>query len=352
LVALRVRLEKLKKNYGQTQVVKGIDLCIEEGALHFFLGPSGCGKTTTLRILAGLEKASGGKIFFNDEDVTHKAPAEREIGMVFQNYALWPHMSVQKNIEYGLQVKRLDKRTIAERLGEVLDFTQLKGYEKRLPGQLSGGQQQRVALARALAVRPKLLLLDEPLSNLDAQLRLEMRDNISRIHRESQITMVYVTHDQKEALSMGTAISVMNTGEIIQTGAPKELYFHPETAFIARFIGETNLISIDATTFGTKALGNLKVKNTLSSAQTASLRPEAFRVDFFSRGFSDNLNVFELELIRSSYQGEAEQFIFKALDGSEIKVLEFNVPEHTLKSGDKVRIGLDPKDVVLLREGL
>src|SRR5690606_26472027 len=242
LADVEVRFEKIEKRYGDFYAVRDLDLTIKDGALHFLLGPSGCGKTTTLRMLAGLEKPTGGRLLFDGKDVSKMPAADRGIDMVFQNYALWPHMTVHKNIEYGLKLRRLASAAVKLRLDEVLDFTRLTPFAERFPGQLSGGQQQRVALARALAIRPSVLLLDEPLSNLDAKLRLEMRDNISRIHKQTGITTVYVTHDQKEALSMGTMISVMHAGLLIQTDTPRSMYRRPSTAFIAGFIGETNIL--------------------------------------------------------------------------------------------------------------
>ena len=238
---MKVTLDNMTKKYGSVTAVHSLNLEIQDGALHFLLGPSGCGKTTTLRILAGLETPSSGRILFGDTDVTHRPAAQRGIGMVFQNYALWPHMTVKENVEYGLKLKGLSKKEIEIQLQSALELTQLTAFVDRYPGQLSGGQQQRVALARALAIRPSVLLLDEPLSNLDAKLRLEMRDNITRIHRQTRITTIYVTHDQKEALSMGTEVSVMRAGHLIQSETPRRLYHHPRNAFIANFIGETNL---------------------------------------------------------------------------------------------------------------
>ena len=239
---MKITFENISKKYGNTFAIKELSLQIADGELHFFLGPSGCGKTTALRILAGLEVPSGGRILFDQQDVTNFRAVDRNVGMVFQNYALWPHMTVYKNIEYGLKIKKGARAAIAARVKEVLALTQLDRFASRLPGQLSGGQQQRVALARALATTPNVLLLDEPLSNLDAKLRLEMRANLLEIHRQTKITTIYVTHDQKEALSMGSSITVMRAGEVMQSGTPRQLYDHPANAFLAGFIGETNLL--------------------------------------------------------------------------------------------------------------
>ena len=315
-----VRFERVVKKYGTTFAVKDLDLHIQDGSLHFLLGPSGCGKTTTLRMLAGLEDVTSGRIFMGNVDVTHKAASDRGIGMVFQNYALWPHMTVLKNIEYGLKLRKLTPKEIQQRVDDVLEITQLKSYAKRFPGQLSGGQQQRVALARALAIRPNVLLLDEPLSNLDAKLRLEMRDNIIKIHRQTKITTLYVTHDQKEALSMGTEVSVMRAGLLVQTDTPRNLYDKPNTAFIAGFIGETNFIH--GVYLGREAKGLHRVKTSLGELLVGrsvrdfklndkvllSIRPEQIRLAPNSEQ-GDAINSLSLQLESITFLGEHEQVL-------------------------------------------
>lgn len=357
---MEVRFEGVVKRYGNVTAVKKLDLTIQRGALHFLLGPSGCGKTTTLRMLAGLEAPSEGRILFDGRDITAMPAAERGIGMVFQNYALWPHMTVQENIEYGLKLRKLTSKDLAERVREVLDFTQLTAFASRLPGQLSGGQQQRVALARALAIRPNVLLLDEPLSNLDAKLRLEMRDNICRIHKQTGITTVYVTHDQKEALSMGTQISVMRAGHLIQTDHPRRLYHMPVSPFIAGFIGETNLIEgrlfeRRGEGFAVKtALGTLIAKHIaptapqdLGSKVTLSFRPEAVAVDFNGASLSGD-NMLELSVEHLTYLGESEQLALRGPDQLALKAAVFNPPDHDLQDGKPVRCRVLPEDVLIL----
>ncbi len=358
---MEVRFEKIVKRYGETFAVRSLDLTIASGALHFLLGPSGCGKTTTLRMLAGLEKPTSGAILFDGKDVTGLPAAERGIGMVFQNYALWPHMTVRKNIEYGLKLRNLGAAEQKKRLDDVLDFTQLGPYAERYPGMLSGGQQQRVALARALAIRPKVLLLDEPLSNLDAKLRLEMRDNISRIHKQTGITTVYVTHDQKEALSMGTSVSVMRAGNLIQTDTPRRLYHDPATPFIAGFIGETNLIAgvyegtengrhVVRTGFGRVLAGKMRpeVRAIPKEAVTLSFRPEAIKVDFSGKDTMARENPLRLALEHLTYLGESEQLQLKASDRTVLKAAIFNPPDHGLKDGDAASCWVDPADVLVL----
>ncbi len=239
---VRVKLVELCKSYGAVKAVDKVTLEIEEGELFTLLGPSGCGKTTTLRLIAGFELPDHGRILFDDEDVTLKKPYERGTAMVFQNYALWPHMTVFENVAYGLRIRKLPKKEIEERVERALELVKLKGLEERYPTQLSGGQQQRVALARALVVEPRVLLLDEPLSNLDARLRIEMREEIKRLQKKLGITTIYVTHDQEEAMSISDRIAVMDKGRVLQVGTPKEIYFKPRNIFTATFIGKTTVL--------------------------------------------------------------------------------------------------------------
>jgi len=239
---VKVTLKNLTKKYGKVIAVDDISLEIKDGELFTFLGPSGCGKTTTLRLIAGFEMPDKGQILFNDTDVTYKKPYERNTAMVFQNYALWPHMTVYENIAYGLKVRKYPKEEIKRKVKDALELVKLEGLENRYPNQLSGGQQQRVALARALVVEPDVLLLDEPLSNLDAKLRIEMREEIKRIQKNLKITAIYVTHDQEEAMSMSDRLAVMNKGKVLQVGTPEEIYFYPKNLFVATFIGKSTII--------------------------------------------------------------------------------------------------------------
>jgi|TARA_Y100000310_G_scaffold286082_1_gene309968 ABC-type Fe3+/spermidine/putrescine transport system ATPase subunit len=351
---MQVIFEGVTKRYGDFPAVLGLNLTIEDGALHFLLGPSGCGKTTTLRLLAGLEEVTEGKIFFDEQEVTRTPSAERGIGMVFQNYALWPHMTVLENIEYGLKLRKLSRAEEKTRLDDVLGYTKLDQFADRLPGQLSGGQQQRVALARALAIRPNVLLLDEPLSNLDAKLRLEMRDNITSIHKQTGITTVYVTHDQKEALSMGTAISVQRAGRIIQTDAPRRLYHYPQTPFIAGFIGETNLISgnylgdgrVD-TDLGVLTAGRHEGDFSKGDSVVVSVRPEVIDIHIDAEP-TDAANTLNLKLARLTYLGDNEHFHLQTTDGIDIKASLFNVAQHDLSEGDTVTCSVAPEALLIL----
>jgi ABC-type Fe3+/spermidine/putrescine transport system ATPase subunit len=242
---MRIAVENLTKRFGSLAAVSEVSLAIEEGEMFTLLGPSGCGKTTLLRLLAGFYTPDAGEIRFGNRVVNAVPPHERGIGMVFQNYALWPHMTVSENVSYGLKLRKVSSSDMATRVQGVLAKVGLTGLGERYPGQLSGGQQQRVALARALVLNPQMLLLDEPLSNLDAKIRVQVRAEIRKLQKELGITAVYVTHDQEEALAMSDRIAVFNLGKTCQVGPPKALYERPTTRFVADFIGINNLI--DAT---------------------------------------------------------------------------------------------------------
>ncbi|WP_372637316.1 ABC transporter ATP-binding protein [Cohnella sp.] len=237
-----VTFRNLTKRYGDNTAVDGIDFSIKEGEFFTILGPSGCGKTTLLRMIAGFNSIEDGQILFDDRVMNDIPAYQRNIGMVFQNYAIFPHMTIQKNVAYGLKARKLPKADIAERVGDMLKLMHIEKYRDRDPSQLSGGQQQRVALARALVIHPTILLMDEPLSNLDAKLRIDMRIAIKKIQKDLNITTIYVTHDQEEALAMSDRIAVMNAGVVEQIGTPLEIYSKPATAFVAGFIGTTNFL--------------------------------------------------------------------------------------------------------------
>jgi len=239
---MRITVQNLTKRFGPLAAVSEVSLSIEEGELFTLLGPSGCGKTTLLRLIAGFYAPDTGTIHFGDRLVNAVPPHERGIGMVFQNYALWPHMSVSENVSYGLKLRKVSSSEIAERVRGVLHKVGLTGLGDRYPGQLSGGQQQRVALARALVLNPQILLLDEPLSNLDAKIRIQVRAEIRKLQKELGITTLYVTHDQEEALTLSDRIAVFNQGKVFQVGPPKALYEQPANRFVADFIGINNLV--------------------------------------------------------------------------------------------------------------
>ncbi len=239
----RVRCVQITKRFGDTVALDAISLDVEPGELFFLLGPSGCGKSTLLRLIAGLLAPTSGRIRFDDRDVTSLGTEQRNAVMCFQSYALWPHLTVRENVRFGLDVRGLGRAEQQRRVDEVLQLVQMAAYAARKPNELSGGQQQRVALARALVVTPDCLLLDEPLSNLDARLRLEMRGEIRRICKDTGVTTIYVTHEQKEALSIADRVAILDRGQIQQIGAPREVYLRPASRFVAGFIGETNLLS-------------------------------------------------------------------------------------------------------------
>ena len=279
-----VTIQGVVKRFGAVTAVDAVDLTVADGELFTLLGPSGCGKTTLLRLLAGFYQPDSGTIRFGDRVVNGLAPYERRIGMVFQNYALWPHMTVAENIGYGLRLRRLRGADLAQRLQEGLRKVNLVGFEARYPGQLSGGQQQRVALARALVLNPDILLLDEPLSNLDAKIRIQVRAEIRRLQRELAITTIYVTHDQEEALSLSDRVAVMRDGRVLQVGPPRDLYERPPTRFVADFVGTNNLVPGEVESRGAEggdmvvrtALGPLRAiaNGAVSARCVLAVRPE------------------------------------------------------------------------------
>jgi putative spermidine/putrescine transport system ATP-binding protein len=240
-----LELTRIQKSFNETVAVEDFNLCVTKGEFISLLGPSGCGKTTTLRMVAGFDYPTSGRILLDGKDLTLLPPNKRNVGMVFQSYALFPNMTVGENIGYGLKVAGKQKQEIEQPVRDMLSLIQMENYTKRYPNQLSGGQQQRVALARALAFHPKVLLLDEPLSALDAKIRMELRGEIRRIQQQLQITTIYVTHDQEEALSLSDRVVVMSNGKIEQVGTPSQIYNFPQTEFVARFVGQINLLPVE-----------------------------------------------------------------------------------------------------------
>ena len=308
-----ISLKNITKTFNGVTANDDINLKMENGEFFTLLGPSGCGKTTTLRIIAGFYFPDKGSLFFDDQDVTNLHPNKRETGMVFQNYALWPHMSVFDNVAYGLKIRKVSKDAIKEQVLDILDLVRLEGLESRTPLQLSGGQQQRVALARALVIKPKVLLLDEPLSNLDAKLRLEMRQEITRIQKKLKITTVYVTHDQEEALSISDRIAIMKNGSIKQVGSPKQVYLNPTNTFIADFIGQCSFIHGKVrkinqyvtveTDKGIKLRAPKSFNITVGDQAICAIRPESFTVNKPDEPF----NVFKCKVLNILFLGKSNR---------------------------------------------
>lgn len=325
-MAVSIRFNHVTKSFGDNRVVDDIDLTVEPGELFFLLGPSGCGKTTLLRCIAGFYIPEHGTIQIGNRDVTKLAPEDRDTGMVFQSYALWPHMSVRENVAFGLQLRKVPKAEMDQRIDEALAAVKMTDRADYKPNQLSGGQQQRVALARALVVRPKCLLLDEPLSNLDAKLRLEMRGEIRRICKQFGLTAVYVTHDQKEALSIADRIAVLDKGKIQQCGAPRDVYKMPASKFVANFIGETNFIDATVKSVGHEIVLDTPVGAITSSLKpldpvktgdrvTLSIRPEVIHVGFDAP--ADGGNIFSAAVHDTIYLGEMAQHEINILNGGD-----------------------------------
>lgn len=288
-MASTIALEAVTKFYGETYAVGPVDLEIREGEFFSLLGPSGCGKTTTLRLIGGFEEASAGTIRIGDSVVNRIPVEKRGVGMVFQSYALFPHLSVFENVAFGLRLRRVAKPEIERRVGDALKLVDLGGLAARMPRQLSGGQQQRAALARALVVEPSVLLLDEPLSNLDLKLREQMREEIRRLQRRLGITAVYVTHDQGEAMAVSDRTAVMNAGRIEQVGTPREIYEHPRTMFVASFIGQCNFLAGSVVGQAGEHLDFVSERGTRleiarrevgEAAATVVIRPEAVALSF------------------------------------------------------------------------
>ena len=346
-----VQFDGVVKRYGAVTALKKLDLMIEPGKLVTLLGPSGCGKTTTLRLIAGLEPATEGRILIGGQDVTHLSATYRKVSMVFQSYALFPHMSVLDNVAYGLTVKSIPKREAHEKAEEGLAMVGLAGYGPRLPSELSGGQQQRVAVARAIVLEPEVLLLDEPLSNLDAKLRRHVREEIRQIQQNLGLTAVYVTHDQEEAMAVSDRIIVMKNAEIAQEGTPHDLYERPNSSFIADFIGDANLIPCEVTqangdTADIEVAGKkLTVPNAdrPKGAAQIVIRPHQIRLS--AKNGQDG---FDGVISYAAYLGNQVQY---TVDGElgQLFVIS-NSTADPLAMGDSVNIEIDPSDMRLVAE--
>jgi iron(III) transport system ATP-binding protein len=337
-----VLFEGVTKRYGEVAAVDNVTFAVDAGSLLTLLGPSGCGKTTILRLVAGLEHASSGRILIGGEDVTSRAAAERDVSMVFQSYALFPHMSVLENVCYGLRASGVAKARAVEMAAEKLTLVGLTGLERRLPSELSGGQQQRVAVARAIVLEPKVLLFDEPLSNLDAKLRRHVREELRALQQELHLTVIYVTHDQQEALAVSDRIIVMNAGRIAQDAAPRDLYERPASRFIADFIGDANLVPAAITPQGLR-IGSGVLPSTLQGSGDVllAIRPQAF---VFGAGPLSG------EVVKASYLGSHMEYDIR-LDGlaDELFAIGADVTA-PFRTGMRVAVGLDPLGVAIVPE--
>ena len=343
-----VELRGLTKKYGTQAVVDKVSMTIEHGTLVCLLGPSGCGKTTTLRLIAGFVEPTNGEISVGDRLVSSpqktQPPERRNMSMIFQSYALWPHMTVTENIVYGLRLRKMDRDTIAKKLAAILATTKLEALAQRYPGELSGGQQQRVALARALIVEPETLLLDEPLSNLDANLREEMRFEIRRLHDEYRYTTVYVTHDQSEAMTTADVIAVMNGGRIDQLGTPEDIYARPDSEFVARFIGASNVIKGTARDANhvTFADATLKVVGApLTAGQSVAVAIRQHDVGLSTRPPASSQNAIRGVVTRQVYLGAARDYMVEVADGSSLRAT--TPTETNVQKGSEVWLTLPPE---------
>jgi iron(III) transport system ATP-binding protein len=356
---ISISIENLVKKFGSNVALDGLTFRIEPGELFFLLGPSGCGKTTLLRNIAGFYIPESGRILFDQDDVTNLPPHKRNTGMMFQSYALWPHMTVAQNVAFGLIERKVPKAEIDRRVGEALESVKMSAYAARKIAQLSGGQQQRVALARALVIRPRALLLDEPLSNLDAKLRLEMRTEIRRVCKEFGLTAIYVTHDQKEALSISDRMAILEGGHIAQIGDPQTVYRRPKSKIVADFIGETNFIEGKIVEVSP---GQARVESPLGifagvisdpdwrplagESVTLSVRPECWRIELTR----PSQNAVAGRIGESIYLGEVAQYQFDPPSGAGLKIFELN-PDLTRRPQDReLYATADPDDVVVLRK--
>ena len=360
-----VRLQGVSKRFGDLTAVREMDLDIPRGQFFTMLGPSGCGKTTTLRMIAGFEEPSDGTVLLDGEDVTGLPPFKRATNTVFQTYALFPHLSVERNVAFGLQRKRVSKEEIRRRVSEELERVGLAAHANRKPRQLSGGQQQRVALARALVNRPAVLLLDEPLGALDLKLRKQLQVELKRIQQDVGITFVYVTHDQEEALTMSDRIAVMNHGVIEQLGEPEEIYERPRTTFVAGFIGVSNLMpgEVVSTGTGTAELrldAGVTVRTGAAGVGVgerahAVVRPEKLQLRRANGAAPDGRASVDGQVESSLYMGTATQVIVRLTDDTRMTVLVPNTDEEARRqlpaAGDPARLTWSSDNIHMVREG-
>ena len=354
-----IQINEISKHFGSVRAVDNVSFQIHEGEFFSLLGPSGCGKTTLLRLLAGFEYPTNGKLLLDGIDITSLPPDKRPTNMVFQNYAIFPHINVEKNIQFGLRKLGLSKEEIEKRVKDVLSLVKLEGYEERFSSQLSGGQRQRVALARALVRQPKVLLLDEPLGALDKKLRDEMQLELRSLQKEIGITFVFVTHDQQEAISMSDRVAVMSEGKIQQLSAPNELYKNPQNIFVSDFIGETNFLKASSKAqdgefinVSIESLGEFKIKNNLninenSSEVVCSIRPEAMKIDAVKSDWDICL---EGKIRQTSYLGEMTKFYVETKELEKIITVSSQHFDNQSFKNNECFISISLEDISLLNK--
>ncbi|WAA13097.1 ABC transporter ATP-binding protein [Fervidibacillus halotolerans] len=342
-MSVSITFNNIVKKYGDNTVIPSLSMGIRQGEFFTLLGPSGCGKTTLLRMIAGFNSIEGGEIFFNDQLINNKPPQHRNIGMVFQNYAVFPHLTVEKNVAFGLENRKVSKQEIKQRVDRMLDVVQISNFRNRLPENLSGGQQQRVALARAIVIEPDVLLMDEPLSNLDAKLRVEMRNAIREIQRKVGITTVYVTHDQEEAMAVSDRIAVMKLGEIQHIGTPQNIYHRPANVFVASFIGRTNILDRTCVVKDGKTIlqltdhyfiemDNITVtKNDNKIPVKVSIRPEEFMFSRTEEGMSGTV-------ISNMFLGLNTHYFVELETGEQVEIIQESSMEKILEPGTEVKL--------------
>lgn len=354
-MSVNIKIRDAVKKYGDNTIISDLSLDIKEGEFFTLLGPSGCGKTTLLRMIAGFNSIEGGDFYFGDTRINDMDPAKRNIGMVFQNYAIFPNMTVENNVAFGLKNRKLPKEEIASKTDQFLKLMKIDEYRYRMPERLSGGQQQRVALARALAITPDVLLMDEPLSNLDAKLRVEMRTVIKQIQNEVGITTVYVTHDQEEAMAVSDRIAVMNNGDIQQIGTPKILYQRPANLFVATFIGHTNVIDGELKIENGDAYlylpGNHKVKMDTIRKECmkdqkvkASIRPEELVVDL------NNKEGIKAWIDDAVFLGLNTHYFVHFEDGETAEIVQESKIDSIIEKGTEIRLGVKTEKINVFDE--
>jgi ABC-type Fe3+/spermidine/putrescine transport system ATPase subunit len=354
-----IAIKGVRRSFGSLQAVRDLSLDIEDGEFFTLLGPSGCGKTTLLRMIAGFTTLDAGEIRIARKRIDTLPPHRRNIGMVFQNYAIFPNLTVAGNVAYGLKARKIARHEIARRVGEALALVRLAGYCERWPHQLSGGQLQRVAIARALVIRPEVLLLDEPLSNLDARLRVDMRGEIRDLQQRLKITTVYVTHDQEEALAVSHRIAVMRAGAIEQLGAPEAIYRQPQSLFVAQFMGTTNVLAgvvrgrtgdMQRVLVGPCELAVAGLAAREGEAISLCLRPEALRVVDPSEASSTTSAHIEATIRKAEFIGALVRLEAELAGGTPLKVAVLDDPRATLSPGSRLRLAYDPARVAVFRE--